>query len=305
MKLIFAGTTEFGIPTLENLKSSFEIVLVITQPDRPFGRKQVLTPPPIKVWAQKNNIPVVQPEKIAEVKEKIAEVQADVMLVAAYGQIIPKSVLETPKRGSINIHGSILPKYRGASPIQAAILNDEKETGITFIKMDEKMDNGPVIGIVKTEILPKENFVALHKRLSELAAKNASEILTKYISGRREPTPQDHSRATFTKLISKDDARIEWTKPAKEIQQQVLALNPEPGTWSKLDDKTVKIIRAEVLQDNKIELPGKIYRIGNDLLVKCSDYSLKILEVLPEGKTAMPGSDFLNGLKNLDSKIFV
>src|SRR5262245_15505177 len=138
MKLIFAGTTEFGIPTLEAIQGHFEIPLVITQPDRPTGRKQVLTPPPIKVWAQKNNIQVVQPEKISEARDIILNIGADVMLVAAYGQIIPKQILDLPRMGSVNIHGSILPKYRGASPIQAAILNDEKETGITFIKMDEK-----------------------------------------------------------------------------------------------------------------------------------------------------------------------
>ncbi len=305
MKIIFAGTTEFAIPTLEALKKSYDIPLIITQPDRPTGRKQVLTPPPIKVWAIKNNIPVIQPEKIIDAKDIIAEAKADVILVAAYGQIIPNEILKLPRMGAINIHGSILPKYRGASPIQAAIMHGDTETGVTFIKMDDKMDNGPICAITRTQILPDENFQSLYKRLSEISANTAVEFFTKYLAGQLKPLPQDQSRATFTTLLTKKDARIQWTGQAKDVHQLVLALNPEPGTWTMLDDKIIKILKTEPSTDNKIELPGKIYRLGEHMAVKCADYSLKILEIQPEGKTPMPGADYLNGLKNLESKIFV
>ncbi|MEJ0021101.1 MAG: methionyl-tRNA formyltransferase [Candidatus Doudnabacteria bacterium] len=163
MKIIFAGTTEFGIPTLEMLKKDHELVLIITQPDKPVGRKQIMTPPPIKLWAEKNKIPVVQPAKILDDLPRIKDLAPDLLLVAAYGQIIPKEVLDIPKFGSINIHGSLLPKYRGASPIQAVILNGDNETGITLIRMDEKMDHGQIIAKSVLRLKGNETFTGLYK----------------------------------------------------------------------------------------------------------------------------------------------
>ncbi|HYE22805.1 MAG TPA: methionyl-tRNA formyltransferase [Verrucomicrobiae bacterium] len=305
MKLILAGTTEFGIPAFEKIVKNFSVPLVITQPDRPTGRKQILTPSEVKLWAEKKGLPIKQPEKISELQDFILDLNPDLMLVAAYGQIIPKNILDIPKFGSINIHGSILPKYRGASPIQAAILNGETETGITLIKMDEKMDHGPILSIKKATIDENETFVELHKRLSHLASENIVDTLTAYLENKLNPEIQDHKRATYTKLLTKEDGRIRWTSPAIKIHQQIRALNPEPGTWSILDDKSVKILRTAINRDNKIELPGKIYRKDNDMLVKCSDFSLIIKEIQPEGKKPMTGVDFLNGLKNLETKIFV
>lgn len=304
-KLIYAGTSEFGIPTLEKLKNLFEIVLIITPPNRPSGRKQILTPSPIKVWAEKNLLPVSQPEKITELKDQISDLAPDLMLVVAYGQIIPKQILDIPKFGSVNIHGSILPKYRGASPIQTAILNGDAETGITFIKMDEKMDHGLIVARTKTEILENEDFPALYKRLAKVAAEISEKFLPDYLEGKITLQSQDETRATFTKLFTKADGRIKWTEPAKNIHQMVLALNPEPGTWTLLDQKSVKILKTELLRDNKIELAGKIYRINDGMAVKCSDFSLKITEIQPEGKKPMSGKDYINGLKNLETKIFV
>jgi methionyl-tRNA formyltransferase len=304
-KIIFVGTTEFGIPTLEKLKTLFEIPLIITQPDRPTGRKQTLTPPPIKLWAQKNNIQVSQPEKISDVKSNIKELTPDILLVAAYGQIIPAEILNIAKMGSVNIHGSVLPKYRGPTPIQTAILNNDKDTGITLLKMDEKIDHGPIITAVHIPIRENENFITLYSRLAELSADLCIKSLPDYIDGKLIPREQNHSAATFTKLIAKDDGRIKWTNSAQMIHQQVLALNPEPGTWTRLEEKSVKILKTELLIENKIELAGKLYRSGENLAVKCADFSLKLIEVQPEGKKPMPGSDFLNGLKNLETKIFV
>lgn len=305
MKIIIAATTEFGIPTFDNLKDKHEIVLVITQPDRPVGRKQVMTAPPVKVWAEKNNLRVMQPEKISDAQAIITTISADLMLVAAYGQIIPLTLLNTPKHGSVNIHGSILPKYRGASPIQSAILNGETETGITLIRMDEKMDHGQVLFIAKTPIEPNETFTALYKRLSELSAEKVPAALEDYIIGKLKSYVQDEARVTFCGLLNKEHGRLRWTDSAKTNHQKVLALNPEPGTWTMLDEKSVKILKTELLTDNKIELAGKLYRHGSDLAVKCADYSLKILELQPEGKKPMSAQEFLNGMQNLSGKMFI
>jgi methionyl-tRNA formyltransferase len=304
-KVIFIGTTEFGIPALEMLKRDYDLQLVITQPDKPFGRKKIPTPPITKIWAIGNNVNFLQPEKIAQAEQAIKEIAPDVMIVAAYGQIIPKHTLEMPKHGSINLHSSLLPKYRGASPIQAAILNDDKETGVTIMQMDEKMDHGGIIAQSKIAIDESDDYFKLHQKLAELAAQLLQDSLPKWLDGTLQAIEQDHSQATFVKMINRDDARLDWTHPARKILQQIKALNPEPGTWTTLDKKSVKIIEAEEVRAGKIELPGKIYAEGRDCLVKCGDYSLKLLQVQPEGKNQISGKDFLNGLKNLETKVFV
>ncbi len=304
-KIIFAGTTEFGIPTLEQLKKNYELVLVITQPAKPTGRNQQLTSPPVKVWAQKNNIPVEQPEKINDLRLRIKDLKPDLLLVAAYGQIIPKEILDLPKFGSINIHGSVLPKYRGASPIQATLANGDKSVGISLLKMDEQMDHGPVIAIQTMAVDNDDNFLTLYKKLSVLSADLVLKILPDYFGGKIQPQPQNHSQATFTKLLTRQDGKIDWAKPALEIRNKIRAYNPEPGTWTTLGGKIVKILETEIFNDHKIELPGKLYVANDDLAVKCVDYSLLLKKVKPEGKNEMTGKDFLNGLKSLNDKLFL
>ncbi len=306
MKLVFAGTTRFGIPTLEKLMSDgHELTFVITQPDKPVGRKQELSPSPIKAWAQSKNIRVLQPAKISEIENELREAQPDLLLVAAYGQIIPKSILEIPKHGSVNIHGSVLPKYRGASPIQAALINGDEETGITLIVMDEKMDHGPILATKTLTIEPNDNFQTLYRKLAEISAQICSEVLPRFTGGEIKPKEQDHNLATFTKIIKKDDAKIDWTQPAQNILNQIRALNPEPGTWTTLEGKYIKIQQAQILPEMRIELPGKLYRTGIGLAVKAQDQSLLITKIQPEGKNAMSGLDFLNGVKGLGSKFFI
>jgi methionyl-tRNA formyltransferase len=302
-KIIFAGTTEFGIPILEKLKKDYELVLIITQPDRPAGRNQSLTPPPIKVWAQKNNIKIIQPEKILDSKFEIQDLKPDLLLVAAYGQIIPKEILDIPTFKSINVHGSLLPKYRGASPIQAAIMNQDEKTGITLIQMDEKMDHGPMIARSETP-LGKESFSDLYVKLSLLASDLVIKTLPEWFLGKIKPLEQIHEKATFTKLIPRSDAKINWSSPAGSVDAQIRALNPEPGTWTTFDGKIIKILKASIVHDVKIELPGKIHSHQGLLAVKCLDASLIIDEIQPEGKTVMTGKDFLNGLKS-GSKLFI
>ena len=305
MRIIFAGTSQFGIPTLEKLLSlNYQLATVVTQPDKPVGRKQVLTPSPIKVWALKHNIPVEQPEKIGQLQTQISDLKPDLLLVAAYGQIIPKAILDLPRFGSINIHGSLLPKYRGASPIQSAILNGDKETGITLIKMDEQMDHGPIIAKEVLRLSGIETFPELYEKLSHVSAELVSKALPEWFSGRVKAAEQIHTHATYTKLLKRDDGRLDWSSNAREIDQKIRALNPEPGTYTTLDGKTVKILAAEILNESKIELPGKIYNRSGELAVKCLDGSILIKELQPEGKKPMSGKDFLNGLK-LGNKLFI
>lgn len=304
-KIVFIGTTEFGIPTLEKLKKDYELVLVITQPDKPAGRNKTLTSPPVKIWAEKNKIPIEQPEKISNLKSIIYNLKSDLAVVAAYGQIIPKEILDLPRLGSINIHGSLLPKYRGASPIQSAILNGDVNTGITLIQMDEKMDHGPILGIQPIILSDNETFPALYKKLSLVAADLVSETLPKLFVGQIQPREQNHTTATFCKQMSFVDAKIDWAKPASEIDRMVRALNPEPGTWTKLNNKVIKILEVELNNEHKIELPGKLYILNGQLAVKCLDGSLVIKKIKPDGKNEMSGKDFLNGLKTLSDKIFI
>lgn len=305
-KVIFVGTTELGIPSLNMLKQEQNLRLVVTTPDRPAGRKKNLTPSPVKQWAVDNGVDFLQPQKISEAEDAIKTIAPDVMVVASYGQIIPKAILDLPRKGSINIHPSLLPKYRGPTPIPGALLNDDKETGVTLILMDEKMDHGPILASKKITIDVADNFKTLHDgKLAQLSAELLSETLPKLFDGSIQPQTQDDSQATFVKFFTRDHARIDWTKPARQILQQIKALNPEPGTWTTLDKKSVKIMGAEEVRTGKIELPGKIYAEGKDCLVKCGDYSLRLLQVQPEGKNQISGRDFLNGLNNLETKVFV
>lgn len=304
MKIIFVGTSEFGIPALEMLHKSHEILAVITQPDKPAGKKKIITPPPVKSWALEHGLEILQPEKIAEVADKIQGLAPDAMIVASYGQIIPKSILNLPKKGSINLHSSLLPKYRGASPIQAALLNDDKETGVSIMLMDEQLDHGAILAQKKVTISDNDDYTSLHEKLADAAAECLQDTLPKWMDGTIQPQPQDDSQASVVKLIRREHARIDWTKPARQIFKKIKALNPEPGTWTTLHNKSVKIIEAQEVRTGKIDLPGTIYAEGRDCLVKCGDYSLKLLLVQMEGKKPITGPDFLNGVKNSETKIF-
>ncbi|MBI2355760.1 MAG: methionyl-tRNA formyltransferase [Candidatus Doudnabacteria bacterium] len=307
MKIIFAGTTEFGIPTLEKLLTlNYQLLTVITQPDKPVGRKKPLTPTPIKLWAEKNGIPVLQPEKIRNSKFEIRNLDPDLMLVAAYGQIIPEEILNIPKYGSINIHGSLLPKYRGPTPIQAAILNGDDATGVTLMLMVERLDEGPVIASNEVKIKRHETFPQLYGRLSLTASELVAKTLPAWFAKKITPQPQDNSQAAYTGFFDVKSGRIDWTKSASEIDRKIRALNPEPGTWTTLNNKSVKILEAEEIPDEElIGLAGKISARNKQLVVKCQTNSLKITKLQPEGKKIMPGADFANGLKDKQNNIFI
>lgn len=267
LKIVFLGTPEFGAIVLEGLiKANFRPVLVVTEPDKPTGRKQIITPSPVKIVAQKHNVPV------RHSMSNIAELQPDLAVVAAYGQILPKEILEIPKYGFLNVHPSLLPKYRGPSPIQTAILNGDTETGVTIMLLDEKMDSGPILTNNKLQITNYKTYAELHDELAELGAKLLIKTIPEWIEGKIKPQAQDETRATYAKILKREDGLIDWKKPIDYIDRQVRTLNPEPGTYTLYNGKVLKILKTEII-DNK----------------------LMIKEVQLEGKKPMSFEDFQRG----------
>ncbi|MBU4142882.1 methionyl-tRNA formyltransferase, partial [Patescibacteria group bacterium] len=272
LKIIFMGTPEFSLPILEKLaQSEYKPVAIFCAPDKPVGRKQILTPPPTKILAQKHNIPVFQPANSRELDHTIKTIPHDLIITAAYGLILPKEVLDTPKYGCLNIHPSLLPKYRGPSPIQTAILNGDAETGVTIYKMDEQIDHGAIIAQEKIstnnapdpalrnlpplnlrggkgELLQKHSKPTtpdLSQTLSDLGAELLLKILPDWLAGKITPTPQDDSQATFTKIITKEDGQINWRRSALAIEQQIRAFTPWPGSYAMLPNYSPPPRRSE------------------------------------------------------------
>jgi methionyl-tRNA formyltransferase len=271
-KIIFIGTPEFGAIILEELiKAKLAPILVITAPDKPVGRKQTITPPPVKLIAQKYNIPIIQK---LEIKEKV-----DLIIVAAYGKIISKEILDIPKFGCLNVHPSLLPKYRGASPIQTAILNGDEKTGVTIMLMDEKMDHGPILAS-REYPMTNDQYPKIHNDLARLGADLLIETIPKYINKEIKAKEQDHTKATFTKIIKKEDGQADWSKTPQEIERQIRAFSPWPSTFTFVK-KDAKQIRVKVLE------------------VEIKDNKLVIKKVQPEGKNAMNYQEYLKGYPKL------
>ncbi len=301
IKIIFAGTPDFGLPSLKALIKSedCEVVLVITQEDKKIGRKQILTSPPIKIEAQKHNIPVLQPKKIIEAKKQISELNPDLMVVIAYGQIIPKEILNIPTYGSINIHGSLLPKYRGSSCVQAPILNGDKETGVTIMKMDSGLDTGPILKQNKIKLAPGETTESLYKKLSKLGADFLLPTLKEYIAGNIKPKAQNNSKASYISKLTKKDGRIDWNKTAEELERFIRAMYSWPGAFTEINGKLLKIIEAgEILNINNYK-PGNFFLIKNKLAVQCGQNALAIKKIQPSGKKIMTAKEFIQGNKKL------
>lgn len=283
-KIVFIGTSQFAVPILENLiKNKHNIIKVITAPDKPTGRQQEITPSPIKQIAFKYKLPLSQPEKIAEIKSEISAGQPDLTVLAAYGKIIPKDILEIPKFGCLNLHPSLLPKYRGPSPMQTAIFNGEQETGITIIKMDEKIDHGPIIAQKKMKISSDDSYQTLEKKLAQLAANFLIEILPQYFQNKIKPQPQDESQASYTKILTRQDGQIDWQQSAQTIARKIRAFYPWPGTWTNFNGLRVKILKAkDVDKKQEATLPT-----GKGFLL------LELVQ--PAGKKSMTGQEFFRG----------
>ncbi len=306
-KIIFMGTPDFSVPILRQLiTDGYEIIGVVTQPDRPKGRKRILTPPPVKVEAVKNGIPVYQPEKIRdeEAVEKILALQPDLIVTAAYGQILPQKILDAPKYGCINVHASLLPELRGGAPIHHAIIQGKKETGITIMYMVEKLDAGDIISKVVVPIDERDTVGTLHDKLSEAGAKLLSDTLPKLLKGQITPVKQDEEKATFAYNITREDEKIDWEKTGEEIYNHIRGLNPWPGAYTILDGKILKIWWGEKVSATEQALPGTIISIEKDgfIVATGNDTAIKIMELQPAGKKRMPAEQFLLGQANLSGK---
>lgn len=297
MKIIYMGTPDFAVPALKSLASSkHEVCAVFTQPDKPRGRKMILTPPDVKVCAQSLDIPVYQPEsmKNGDALEIIGRYNPDVIVVAAYGKILPKAVLDAPKFGCVNIHGSLLPKYRGAAPIQQSVLNGDRVTGITTMLMDVGLDTGDILLTEETEIGENETSGELFDRLAELGGKLVLKTLSALEKGEITPKKQDESIATHTSKIDKSLCPIDFSKSAFEVHNKVRGLNPWPVATTKICGKNVKVYSTRLCP--KSGKSGEVIST-KPLVVGCGDKSVEILELQPEGKKRMTADAFLAGHK--------
>lgn len=299
MKLIFMGTPDFAVGTLEALvQAGHEVVLAVTQPDKPQGRKQTLVPPPVKEKALELGIPVFQPKRVREpdALQKIKEYGPELIVVAAFGQILPKELLELPKYGCINVHASLLPKYRGAAPIQWAILNGDDVTGVTIMRMDVGLDTGDMIAKTEVAIAPEDTGGTLFESLAEAGARLCVETIPSIVDGTAVYTPQDERAATKVGMIKKQDGRIDFSRSAKMIERQVRGLNPWPSAYTFLAGKTLKIWAAEVCAGGDPGDAGKVAFIKKDCFgVQTGDGILLCKEVQLEGKKRMSAGDFLRG----------
>lgn len=297
MNIIYMGTPDFAVPALKALiNSEHKVLAVFTQPDKPKGRKMIMTPPEVKVCAEENNIPVYQPETFKDGKtfEIIKEYNPDVMVVAAYGKILPKAVLDVPRYGCVNIHGSLLPKYRGAAPIQQSVLNGDNVTGITTMLMDVGLDTGDILQTVETEIGENETSGELFDRLAQLGGELILDTLDALENGSITPQKQDDAQASHTTKIDKSYCPVDFTKSASEVHNLVRGLNPWPVATAELNGKKIKIYSTE-----KCEKSGTAGTIisTKPLLVACGDGSVEIKELQPEGKKRMPASAFVAGYR--------
>jgi methionyl-tRNA formyltransferase len=304
MKVVFMGTPEFAVPILELLIKNFNVVLVVTQPDKEVGREKKLTFSPVKKLAISNDIEVFQPFKIREDYERILSVKPDIIITCAYGQIIPKVLLDAPKYKCINVHASLLPKLRGGAPIHHAIIDGYDKTGITIMFMNEKMDEGNIISQKEIEIMDDDNVGILHDKLSELGKNLLLETLPDIFEGTYKSIPQDNDEATYAYNIKKEDEFINFNLNAKEVNNKVRGLYPFPGSYAILDNERIKIIECEI-GGQYIGKPGEIINLyKNGIGIMCADKEIIIKKLKPEGKNIMNAEDFINGRKNLKGKIF-
>jgi methionyl-tRNA formyltransferase len=298
IKIVFIGTPEFGAIILEKLVAGYKPILVVTAPDKPVGRKQILTPPPVKLTAEKYGIRIIQPERIKDSESEIRETNPDLILVAAYNQIIPKEILDIPKEGSFNIHPSLLPRWRGPSPIQFTILNGDKKTGVTIAQITEKVDAGPIIAQKEIVLEGEEAYPGLHNLLGELGGDLLTETIPKILKGEIKLKPQEEKSATYSKMIRKENGRIDWKRTASEIERQIRAFNPWPGTFFFREGKRIKILKTRAQEKtNDVAYPtGKTFTSSQKELCAQTGKGILVIEKLQvEGKNEISSEEFLRG----------
>jgi methionyl-tRNA formyltransferase len=296
MRIVFIGAGEIGVPTLQALlKSEHEVVGVVTQPDKPVGRSQLIEPPPIKNALSGTNIPVLQPARIKDRQalEEIRVLRPDVIVVMAYGQILPRGLLEIPEIGCLNLHASLLPRWRGAAPIQAAIAAGDRETGITVMYMDEGLDTGDILLQRTIDILPGDTGGSLHDRLAEIASAALFESLKMLAQAAAPRTPQDNTCASYAPKLKREDGKIDWSEAAELIERKIRAFNPWPGAFMEFDGRNLKIFSAVIVPIHGT--PGEILRSENELVIAAGEEALSLCEVQLEGKRRMTTAEFLRG----------
>ena len=309
MRVVFMGTPEFSVPSLVQLiESGYRVVAVYTQPDRPEGRGRAAAPSPVKKAALEHGLDVVQPASLREPAEveRLAALKSDVIVVAAYGQILPQSVLDIPAYGCLNVHPSLLPRYRGATPVPAAILAGDEETGVTIMLMDAGMDTGPTLSQFVVDIEPEDTTASLTIRLARAGARLLGETLPLWLDGSLTPQPQDASKATYTAPITKADGVIDWRMPAGELWRRVRAFYPWPVCQTRWRGKLLRILEAVPLH-KKAKTPGRVVELGPGqpavVGVETGDGVLGLLRIQREGKRAMTADEFLRGQRGFVGEI--
>ncbi|GJQ36973.1 MAG: methionyl-tRNA formyltransferase [Anaerolineaceae bacterium] len=299
---MFMGSPDFALPALRLLAQTYWVVGVVTQPDRASGRGRELKAPPVKSLAQDLNVPIIQPERLRE-PEAMAQLKAwnpDLIVVAAFGQILKKDVLELPQYGCINVHASLLPRWRGAAPINAAVLAGDEETGVTIMKMDVGLDTGPMLAKRSLRIKPDDTTGSLIGALSTLGADLLIETLPGYIDGKVTLKPQPEDGVTYAPMLKKEDGRLDFEKPAVELERRIRAMNPWPGAWFEWNGAPLKVLKArtDILFTYMNQTPGNRLVSGNEPVVATSNGFLFLEEVQPPGKKQMSGKSFLAGARN-------
>lgn len=298
LRIIFAGTPDFAARHLDALLlSEHQVIGVFTQPDRPAGRGNKLTPSPVKLLAEQHAIPVFQPASLrpAENQKLVADLNADVMVVVAYGLILPKAVLDMPRLGCINVHGSLLPRWRGAAPIQRALWAGDRETGVTIMQMDVGLDTGDMLHKVSCDITPADTSATLYDKLAQLGPQGLLTTLEQLASGSASPQVQDEALVTYAEKLSKEEARLDWTLSASQLERCIRAFNPWPVSYFLIEEQPVKVWQAEVLADNQGKPAGTLLSADkNGIAVATAEGALLMTQLQPAGKKSMSAQDLLN-----------
>jgi len=299
VRTIFFGSPDFAVPCLEAVHDISEIAVVISQPDRPAGRGLAMRPPAVKKRALELGLEVWQPRKVrtAEFAEKLRGLNADVAVVVAYGRILPRAVLDAPRTGCVNVHASLLPRWRGAAPIQWSIVHGDQETGVTLMQVDEGMDSGPILATTSTPIAPDDDAATLSERLSKMGAELLREQLANYVAGDLTPQPQDDDAATMAPLLKKEHGRIDWNKPAAAVHNHIRGMNPWPGAHTVLGERRIKVHRTlATTLDPEGAAPGQVIALDPEgILVACAEGTLEIQELQESGRKRVDARAFATG----------
>ena len=298
-RVVFMGSPDFALPSLRALAGAYQVAGVVTQPDRASGRGRELKAPSVKTLALELGLPIIQPEKLRqpEAMEQLRDWNPDLIVVAAFGQILKPEVLDLPRFGCLNVHASLLPRWRGAAPINAAILAGDEKTGVTIMKMDAGLDTGPTLARQSLRLTRDDTAGSVFEKLSALGADLLLATLPDYLAGKLAPTPQPAQGVTYAPMLKKEDGRLDFTRPAQELARRVRAMNPWPGAWLEYNGGPLKVLKAheEILFTYMIQPPGARLLVGNQLAVMTSDGALMLDEVQPAGKNPMSGKAFLTG----------